>query len=298
MLKLTKETGADAARAIQFYGEVDAYVSMAQFVVDHQVIQNNAGEPIRVCYSEFIENSHESILSAVNVWHPIISSGSVRPSSITLGGSPANPRNAVVTGPNAAGKSVSLKSLLVNSIMAQTFGIACAESFKLTPFTKIIGRLNAPDDTASDHSKFMLEALDVVSMLTQLKSLKPTEHAFVVTDELFSGTEVGPAIELSKKLCKRVGEMKNVMYMLATHYKDLTSLKDATGNAFENYKVSVTKRADGSLDYPFKLTRGVGSTNVAFDIFLQQMNQQGLGDDDLKNMIIDARRAQETQEAT
>lgn len=297
IVALMKQTSADVARTIQFYGEIDAYLAVAQFVVDHQLTSNDAGEPIRVCYSEFIENSEESILDAVNAWHPIISADRVRSNSIKLGGSPETPRNAVVTGPNAAGKSVNLKSLLVNLIIAQTFGIACAESFKFTPFTKIIGRLNAPDDTAADHSKFMLEALDVVNMLTQLKSLKTGEHAFVVTDELFSGTEVGPAIELSKKLCKRVAGMKNVIYILATHYKDLVDLKASTNNAFENYKVSVTKNADGSLTYPFKLDHGVGHTNVAFDIFLQQMKQQGLEDEDLLNMIMEARQAQEAQEA-
>ena len=90
--------------------------------------------------------------------------------------------------------------------------------------------------------------------------------------------------------------MKNVIYILATHYKDLTNLKKTTNNAFENYKVTVTKQADGSLVYPFKLTHGIGETNVAFDIFLQQMEKQGLGDEDLKRMISEARVSQEASE--
>lgn len=296
MLALMKTTGADAARCVQFYGELDAYAAVAQCMLDHKQTVNEAGEPVRVCYSEFIHDSQESILQAQNLWHPLISAQKVRPNSLILGGSTTTPRNAVVTGPNAAGKSVNLKALLVNLVIAQTFGIAFAESLRFTPFTKILGRLNAPDDTAAGHSKFMLEALDVVNMLTQLKSLQPNEHAFVVTDELFSGTEVGPAIELSRKLCSRVGSMKNVIYILATHYKDLTNLKKTTNNAFENYKVTVTKQADGSLVYPFKLTHGIGETNVAFDIFLQQMEKQGLGDEDLKRMISEARVSQEASE--
>ncbi len=294
MLALIKQTSADISRTVQFYGEIDAYVAMAQFVVGHQATQNIVGEPVRVCYSEFIENADESILDVQGVWHPLIPYEHVRTNTIKLGGGLETPRNGIVTGPNAAGKSVNLKALLVNILIAQTFGIACAESFTLTPFTKIIGRLNSPDDTARGLSKFQLEAEDVVRMFVQLRNLKENEHAFVVTDELFSGTEVGPAIELSKRLCDRVGRMKRVIYLLATHYKPLTAL---AGNSFKNYKVSVSKNVDGSLSYPFKLSPGIGGTNVAFDIFLQQLERQGLVDEDLKSMIIEARTAQEAQEA-
>jgi DNA mismatch repair ATPase MutS len=42
--------------------------------------------------------------------------------------------NILITGPNAAGKSTFIKSVILNIILSQTIGISSAESFSLTPF--------------------------------------------------------------------------------------------------------------------------------------------------------------------
>ncbi len=289
LMSLLGQTVSDFSKTTQFYGEIDAYASMAQLYLDTQDTVNHAGEPVRCCFVDLLQNSEESILRAKGVWHPILPQNMVRTNSISLGGSAETPRNAIITGPNAAGKSVSLKALLVNIILGQTFGIACAESFAFTPYAKIIARFTSADDTAAGQSKFMLEATDVVGTLKELESLQPGEKAFVVTDELFSGTEVKPAILLSSELCAEIANMKNVNYLLATHYKDLTKLKEITKNGFENYKVTAFVDDNSTVTYPFKLSPGVGDVNVAFDIFLDQMRKQGLAHARLEEIIKNAR---------
>lgn len=280
---------------LRFYGELDAYSAIAQFVVDQQQAKNNYGEPVTVCFAEFL-SSTDSILHTKNFWHPIIEKDIVRPSTLYLGGED-NPRDMIVTGPNAGGKSVILKALLTNIVLAQTFGIACAESWAFTPFTKVIARLKGVDDTASDKSKFMLEAIGMSNLLKEMLLLKPDEHAFVVTDELFTGTEVGPAISLSIELCSQIGKIKNVMYVLATHYKQICDLKRISGNTFDNYKVSVFKdKENRKLIYPFSLSQGIGNTNVAFDIFLEQLEKDNINDPVLINVINKAKERQEAIE--
>jgi|GEM_PF-1314909 len=291
ILQNVGSTFEDFSKITQFYGEIDAYASLAQLIIDHQTIKSSHGEDIRCCFAEFVNNPVESMLVTEDMWHPIIPTTHVRTNSIALGDSVDHPRNGIITGPNAAGKSVSMKALLINIVLGQSFGIACAKSFKFTPFKKIIARLSSNDDTANDQSKFMLEAADVVAFLKELKSLKPGEKAFVVTDELFSGTEVNPAILLSFELCARVSKFHNVCYLLATHYKDLTQLKEITDQQFENFKVSAFV-VDNKVQYPFKLTKGVGDVNVAFDIFLDQMEKQGVKDEDLESIISNARKRQ------
>lgn len=291
VLELASRTIDESSRLVQFYGEIDAYASMAQLILDHQETVSDQGEDIRCCFVEFLE-SPDSIVVAKEMWHPLISAVQVRTNSISLGDCPANPRNGIITGPNAAGKSASMKALLVNLILGQTFGVACAKTFSFTMFKKIIAQLGSVDDTANDQSKFMMEATSVVELLKMLQELGADEKAFVCTDELFSGTEITPAILLSLELCSRISLLNRVCYILATHYKDLTQLKEMTGNKFENYKVSAFIDANDKIVYPFKLTHGVGDTNVAFDIFLDQMHKQGIRDPELESIVQNARARQ------
>lgn len=292
------ETENELGILLRFYGELDAYQAIAQFYLNHQTKTNNHNESIKCCFAEFVEGSTESMLHAQNFWHPIIEADLVRPSTLILGGAEKQPRDITVTGPNMGGKSVNLKAILINLILAQTFGIACAESFIFTPFKKIIARLESKDDTAGDKSKFMLEAIEMTNLLKEMMSLEPHEHAFVETDELFTGTEVGPAISLSIELCTQIASMKNVMYILATHYKELGELKRLTSEVFDNYKVNVTKNPEtGKLIYSYSLSKGIGNTNVAFDIFLEQLEMQGIDNPVLVEVIKKAKARQEAIEA-
>ena len=292
ILSLSKITFEETSKLTQFYGEIDAYAAMAQLILDRTTTTNNHGEEIRCCFAELDEQSTEAYACVDEMWHPMIPTDRVRTNSIRLGGSPETPRNGIITGPNAAGKSVSMKALLVNIIFAQAFGIGFAKSLKFTPFKKIIAQFGSADDTANDQSKFMYEATSVVDLLKQLQTLSPEDKALVFTDELFSGTEVTPAILLSVELCSRVSLLKNVCYILATHYKDLTQLKELTNNAFENYKVTATVDENSHITYPFKLMHGIGDTNVAFDIFLDQMRKQGVDDPELESIIKNAKARQ------
>ncbi len=299
LILLCKDAQEELSQILRFYGELDAYTSLATLYASHAETQNDQGETIGYCFANIVENQEIAQLHAQNFWHPIIPTDRVRPSSLKLGGPDVPARNMVITGPNAGGKSVNLKALFVNLILAQTCGIACAESLTFTPFEKLIGKFRGVDDIASDKSKFMLEAIEMTGLLKEMMSLKPTEHAFVETDELFTGTEIGPAISLSLELCAQVATMKNVMYILATHYKQLCKLPTITDNVFINYKVEVFKDPiTHKLSYPYKLQSGIGNTNVAFDIFLEQLEKQGVNDPVLKDIITKARERQENVERT
>ena len=289
LMALLDKTVGDLSNVMQFYGEIDAYASMAQLYLDAQDGVNQFGDPVRCCFVNLLENLESAVFNAKNMWHPIFPQSIVRTNSLALGGDKNTPSNAMITGPNGAGKSALMKTELTNVILGQTFGVACAEELSFTPYKKIIARFTSADDTANNESKYMLEAKDVVATLKELDSLQPGEKALVVTDELFSGTEIKPAILLSTELCMQVSEMKNVNYILATHYKDLTQLKELTGGAFENFKVTAFVDEDSHVSYPFKLMHGVGDVNVAFDIFLDQMRKQGLSNERLETMIKNAR---------
>ena len=88
--------------------------------------------------------------------------------TIKLGG--GNNRNAIITGPNAGGKSTFIKSLTLSILFSQTLGITTANSFKLTPFSLVNTYLNIPDIKGKE-SLFEAEMHRAREHLVKLKSL-------------------------------------------------------------------------------------------------------------------------------
>jgi hypothetical protein len=66
-------------------------------------------------------------------------------------------KNMIITGPNASGKTTTLKSSLINIILSQQIGYGCFESLKLCPYDNIHCYLNIPDTSGRD-SLFQAEA--------------------------------------------------------------------------------------------------------------------------------------------
>lgn len=280
---------------IRFYGEIDAYVSMARLVQEFEDSSNNQGTPIRYSFVEFVEKSKYPRFEAVHYWNPIFAPQRAIPNIINIG-EKGKARNIMVTGANAGGKSGNIKAILTNIILAQTFGVAPSENLIMTPFSFIQATLKSNDDTANNKSRFQVEALDMARVMQRVLELPKEKFCAIFSDELFAGTEVEPAISLTRRICLSIADMNNVMYILATHYKELTKLEPITNGIFKNYKVEVIKLPDGSLHRPYKLIEGIGGTNIAFDVFLEQLGELGMKKGFLYDMVQKAKDDQTTFE--
>ena len=286
---------AEIGELIRFYGEIDAYVSMALLLKEFEGTMNNQGTPVRYSAVDFIENSQYPRFEAYHYWNPIFNTTSVVPNEINLG-EHGLARNAIVTGANAGGKSGNLKAILTNIILAQTFGIAPSERLKMTVFSNILATLKSNDDAANNKSRFQVEALEMAKVMQIILLTPKNKFTAVFSDELFAGTEVEPAIALSRRLCLSIAGMDNVMYLLATHYKELTKLEVLTNGIFKNLKVEVIKLPDGKLLLPYKLLPGIGGTNIAFDVFIEQLGEIGMKDDYLYDLVMQAKQDQKNFE--
>ena len=127
-------------------------------------------------------------------WNPMIDPDVVVPSTIELGGT--NPaKNAVISGPNAGGKSVSMKAITLCILLGQTFGVAPAKRMVFTPFSSINTYLNIKDDVAMGRSKFRMEALRANDLIERIESMSEHEDpdrghlVFSMMDETFSSTD-------------------------------------------------------------------------------------------------------------
>lgn len=88
-------------------------------------------------------------------------------------------KNMIITGPNASGKTTTLKSALINILLSQQIGFGCFESLKLTPFTNLHCYLNIPDTSGRD-SLFQAEARRCKEIIDCIDDEKiKMKHTFV-----------------------------------------------------------------------------------------------------------------------
>ena len=240
--------------------ELDTYVALAK-------LYKNQNDAVPYSLVEF-RKSESPYLQAINFWNPFINPTNVVANTIELGHH--NGQNVILTGPNTGGKSTVIKALLINMLLAQTFGIAAAEKFEMTPFKKLNCYLNITDDIAAGVSLFKAEVLRAKELITTLRTLPPHDFCFTIIDEAFSGTSPQEGEYASYKFAEKLGDFNNGMTLIATHYPKLIDLEQEKPDAYKNYHVEVIREEDGSLNRTFKLLPEPSRMNIALDILAEE----------------------------
>jgi len=254
----TKETFEPALIAI---GNIDKMAGIAQFY------QEAEGSDTPICFVRY-KTTEKPLIDLQDFWHPLIDSQVVVPNSLTVGAHGQRP-NIIVTGPNAGGKSTTLKAVAINVVMAQTFGIALARSMSLSLFSLIATYLNITDDIGVGNSLFKAEVKRTDKLLQDIATLQPGQHSFIIFDEIFNGTSPLEGMASAYSVANYLATLENTICLLATHFKLLTELEENT-DSFANYKVSVVHDQDGRIGYPYKLEKGISDQHVAIDILKEE----------------------------
>ena len=241
-------------------GELDAYMSCARLM--KELNQKN----IPVCFPTYITTGGQEgpALKIADFWNPSLAGRKAITNSLTLGY--GSPQNIIVTGPNAGGKSTTMKGLLVNVVLAQTFGIATARSLTFTPFAKIITYLNITDDIAAGKSHFKAGACRARELIKTVQSISKGEYTLTAVDEVFNGTTFYEGQAAAYALIEQLSTFPNNVCVTITHFPKVPCLEQDYPTRFANYKVTVSFGPDGSMNYPYKLERGVSQQNIALEI--------------------------------
>lgn len=259
--ELMKQVKDELAPIFAAAGELDMYVALAKLYNDHE--NKNA----RYCMVDFVENSATPIIKTHSFWNPFISAGKVVVNDVTFD---ASCPNSILTGPNTGGKSTVIKAVMLNVLMAQTFGIAPSRSLTLTPFAKLNCFMNISDDIAIGASLFQSEVMRAKKLLDMVQGLQPSELSFVIIDEIFTGTSPQEGEQAALQFTKKLGTYKNNISIIATHYSRMTELETETNGNYRNLHVEILRNENGSLNRTFKLKHGPTFENVAFDILQEQ----------------------------
>jgi len=255
-----KDTRAEYASVMNMVGEIDVYANLADKIRKH-----NGNTDASYCFVEFIEKSNKPILDVQDFWHPLINTESVVSNSISLNTN--DERNMIITGPNTGGKSTTMKAIATSVLFAQTFGIAPASSMHMTLFSAICTYLNVSDDIGSDLSLFKAEVKRFQDLMKTIKNLSDGSFAFVILDEIFTGTSPDKAEKLSYEGFKKLSDLNHIIFLAATHFKKNTELENVTDNATKNYQMeAVTDSNDNVVEYTYKLIPGISKISSAQQI--------------------------------
>lgn len=256
--KLMKDEGQKFAPLMECVGELDAYLSMAKLYKKWA-----KHDTAKMCYVNFL-NTPKPECTMTGMWNPFVDQDVVVTNDMAIGDAYST-QNMIVTGPNAGGKSTMLKAIIINAIMAQSFGIACAKDMNITPYSKICTHLNIID-APGIKSLFQAEVYRAQELIDTIKELKAGQFALTIMDEVFSGTNPVEGEAAAFSIGEYIAKYNQSNCIIATHYPRLTLLPQYTSNKFKNFKVYVNMLADGTFNYPYDFVAGVADQRIAIDI--------------------------------
>jgi hypothetical protein len=209
-------------------------------------------------YVDYVHDSKPK-LHLVGAWHPSIANAIPNDTIIGV----HMPNNAVITGPNAGGKSTMIKSVVLNTLLAQTLTVCCCRSFCMTPFAFINTQINIPDCKGKE-SLFQAEMNRCKNNIDVTKSMGENRFSLIVMDEIFNSTSPVEGIAAAYAVAAHLGRLPRVVMLFTTHYSYLTKL--AKTMAFTNYKMNVKMLPGGRFEYPYKMKRGISRQHIALDL--------------------------------
>lgn len=164
-------------------------------------------------------------------------------------------KNTIVTGPNAAGKTTLLKSLLLNVLFTQQVGKGFYDKANIYPYEYFHCYLNIPDTSARD-SLFQAEARRCKDILTFIENHPKNKH-LCIFDELYSGTNHYEAVGSAYAYLDYISKKKNVTFLLTTHFMQLCSMLEKKSN-IRNIQMETTIIGNIS-NFSYKIIDGISS---------------------------------------
>jgi DNA mismatch repair protein MutS len=130
-------------------------------------------------------------------------------------------RVMILTGPNMSGKSTILRQVGIIQLLAQVGSFVPADSARLGLCDRVYTRVGASDNLVRGQSTFMVEALEVATILNGA-----AERSLVLMDEVGRGTSTWDGVSLAWAITEHLEGEIGAKTIFATHYHELTQLAD------------------------------------------------------------------------
>jgi len=203
--------------------------------------------------------SNGGLLSLVKARHPLLEDNlrnmnrKIFPVSLDLD---RTRRILVISGPNAGGKTVVLKTVGLLAMMAQSGIPVPAEEAIVPVFDQILADIGDQQSIANHLSTFSAHVLAVRSMIESA-----TPSSLILMDEIGSSTEPGEGAALARAVLERFRDM-GVLAIATTHYNRLKMYAESTpgvANAAMEFN-------EATLEPTYRLLHGLAGASSGLKI--------------------------------
>lgn len=168
-----------------------------------------------------------------------------------LGGNNA-PQIALITGPNASGKSTYLRQIALIVLLGQIGSFVPAEEAVIGTVDRIFTRIGLYDKIGSGESTFMTEMIETAEILHHA-----TSKSLILLDELGRGTSTYDGLAVARSVVEFIHNHPHLQTrtLFATHYHELAELENLLPK-LQNLYVEIEEKGS-ELVFKYKISRGV-----------------------------------------
>ncbi len=221
-----------------FLGEIDSAISVASL----------SSSDLTICTPTFNQKNE---LIVKDIYHPLIDKCIAN--NINL-----EDQSVLLTGSNMSGKTTFIRTIAVNSILAQTLYIAFAKTYN-APFYKVYSSIRITDDLLDNTSYYLQEVLTIKELIDASSNKSP---CLFVLDEIFKGTNTIERISGGKAILSFLNKNNHTVFV-STHDIELTEL--LIKDNYELYHFS-EQIINNELVFDYKIKAGKLKTRNAIKI--------------------------------
>ena len=175
-------------------------------------------------------------------------------------------KNIIITGPNAAGKTTYVKSLLSNIILSQTIGITYSIKSSMKIYDCIYSFMRITDELGSK-SYFEAEAELCANMINKSIDIgNSNKNGIFFMDEPMHSTPPIEGISTAFAVCEKIGTNPHIDLLITTHFFKLTTLENMYPSYFINLSVNAIHNLDNTFTFPYKIQKGSSKQCIAIEL--------------------------------